>query len=149
MYIRTEPSFEQVPATGTGSGVSRLRDANTAWQWAVSIGFALLQGVRDFNKLTDLLFFARYPGREGQRLTRDEQKAWLRIRDDIVKPILATQRPAVPITTGTPTGSLGTLVLNTPGRASFSYAFTPEDALWIARFIVGEAGGRDETRNPE
>jgi hypothetical protein len=147
MYIRAEPSFEQVPTAGTGSWFSRLRDAARAGQWTIAIGIALLQGVRDVNKLSDLLFFARYPGREGQVLTQVEQKAWLRIRDDVVKPILAKQRPAVPIAPGTPTVPLGTLVLNTPGRAPFSYAFTPEDALWIARFIVGEAGGRDDADN--
>src|SRR5215217_4670541 len=66
---------------------------------------------------------------------------------NVVKPRLAKQRPAVPIAPGTPTRPLGTLVLNAPGRAPFSYVFTPEDALWIARFIVGEAGGRDDADN--
>src|SRR5215207_7204140 len=66
---------------------------------------------------------------------------------DVVKPGLAKQRPAVPIAPGTPTRPLGTLALNTPGRAPFSYAITPVDALWLARFITGEAGGRDDADN--
>jgi hypothetical protein len=42
----------------------------------------------------------------------------------------------------TPTGPFG--VLTVRGRPSFRYAFTAEDALWLARFVIGEAGGRDD-----
>lgn len=48
---------------------------------------------------------------------------------------------------GMPAGGFGTLVVSAPGRKSFSYKFTPEDALWTARFLVGEAGGRDNKGN--
>ena len=34
-----------------------------------------------------------------------------------------------------------------PERLRFAYAFTPEDAVWTARFIVGEAGGDDNPDN--
>jgi hypothetical protein len=44
-------------------------------------------------------------------------------------------------------GSLGTLTVSAPGRRPLSYAFTPEDVLWTARFIVGEAGGKDTVDN--
>lgn len=42
---------------------------------------------------------------------------------------------------------LGTLICALPGRLPFRYAFTPEDALTTARFLVGEAGGRDNAEN--
>jgi len=43
-----------------------------------------------------------------------------------------------------PTGTLGALISAVPGRPTLSYRFTPEDVLWMARFIVGETGGRDD-----
>lgn len=45
------------------------------------------------------------------------------------------------------TDSFGTLTATVPGRKPFSYKFTSEDALWTARFLVGEAGGRDNKGN--
>jgi len=45
-----------------------------------------------------------------------------------------------------PQGSFGTLTSNAFGR-QFSYRFTAEDVLWTARFLVGEAGGRDDLGN--
>lgn len=52
------------------------------------------------------------------------------------------------VTPSTPQGSFGKLVMGLPGQPSqFSYTFTPEDALWLARFIVGEAGGKDNLDN--
>lgn len=46
-----------------------------------------------------------------------------------------------------PSGPMGTLVLKAPGIRQFSYTFTPEDALWAAKLIVLEAGGRDDADN--
>jgi len=45
-----------------------------------------------------------------------------------------------------PSGPFGTLTVSEPSRR-FSYAFTPDDVLWTARFIVGEAGGRNDLDN--
>jgi hypothetical protein len=42
---------------------------------------------------------------------------------------------------------LGTLTVTAPEQLRFSYTFTPEDAVWTARFIVGEAGGRTDLDN--
>ena len=47
---------------------------------------------------------------------------------------------------GAPAGRFGTLTSNAFGR-QFSYRFTAEDVLWTARFLVGEAGGRDDLGN--
>jgi hypothetical protein len=49
--------------------------------------------------------------------------------------------------TGVQQRPLGTLILQQPGGRGFSYRFTPEDVLWTARFIVGEAGGRNDLPN--
>lgn len=53
-------------------------------------------------------------------------------------------------TTGLPT-SLGILKIDTSQRGlerSFpEYRFTPEDALWLARFVIGEAGGTNDKDN--
>lgn len=46
-----------------------------------------------------------------------------------------------------PRGPFGVLTVSAPGRFSLSYIFTPEDVLWTARFIVGEAGGKDNAEN--
>jgi peptidoglycan hydrolase-like protein with peptidoglycan-binding domain len=46
----------------------------------------------------------------------------------------------------TPNGPFGTLTV-VGGRRPFSYPFTSEDAEWLAKLIVGEAGGRDDTDN--
>jgi hypothetical protein len=47
---------------------------------------------------------------------------------------------------GAPHGPFGTLTSNAFGR-QFSYRFTAEDVLWTARFLVGEASGRDDLGN--
>jgi hypothetical protein len=43
-------------------------------------------------------------------------------------------------------GTYGRLTIMSPTK-TFNYRFTKEDALWTARFIVGEAGGRDNLEN--
>ncbi|MEO0688971.1 MAG: DUF2272 domain-containing protein [Pseudomonadota bacterium] len=42
---------------------------------------------------------------------------------------------------------LGKVQLFTRGRVVGEYQFTPEDRLWTARLVIGEAGGRDTTEN--
>jgi len=56
---------------------------------------------------------------------------------------VAQPAPQAPL----PSGPLGTLLLDLPGRPRFAYRFTPDDELWAARFIVGEAGGTDNADN--
>lgn len=45
-----------------------------------------------------------------------------------------------------PSGPFGVLAASLPGRR-FRYALTADDAVWTARFIVGEAGGRNDPDN--
>lgn len=46
-----------------------------------------------------------------------------------------------------PVGPFATIVAQAPGRPEKRYTFTAEDVLWMARFIKGEAGGRDDRAN--
>jgi hypothetical protein len=123
-----------------------------------AVRLAILWGQRDVTALTNMVFFHRHPERGGRKLVRDERnypalsREWISIRDSIVLPALKKPRPAAsggagPAPAPLPQGQLGTLTVVAPGRAPFRYAFTPEDALWTARFIVGEAGGRDDPGN--
>jgi hypothetical protein len=123
----------------------------------------ILAGDRDVNTLTNSVFYARHPERQGQPLRREEDqfatlsREWLEIRDRFVRPALQTNpMPAqsIPIATqpvsanlDTPQGPFATLTAMIIGRPPFQYVFTPEDALWTARFITGEAGGKDNPDN--
>lgn len=86
-----------------------------------------------------------------QRLVSDGiigPNTWRRMR--IVLRLQPSIPEAIPFSTdlGTmPRGPFGTLIVSDPGFSPFSYTFTPEDVLWIARFIVGEAGGRADRDN--
>ena len=113
---------------------------------------AIAAGERDEGKLTNAVYFARYPERVGQRIAPGDQAAkqeWLRIRDTMVRPALTgASRSAGPAAAGAPAPrKLGTLEALIPGEAPFRYTFTPDDALWTARFVRGEAGGRDDAEN--
>jgi len=121
------------------------------------------RGVRDENHLTNMVFFARHPNRLGRKLMRGEPgfdalaKEWLLIRDHLVRPSLSAKSTPAPLmpsqvpasvqTSDLPTGRYGTLVVEAPAEYRFSYTFTPEDGLWLARLLKGEAGGRDDLNN--
>jgi hypothetical protein len=56
-------------------------------------------GTRDVNKLSNLVFWARYPSLNGQRIPagrKDLEREWIRIKNEIVVPLLASlpQGPA-------------------------------------------------------
>ena len=124
---------------------------------STAVRLAALWGQRDANLLTNLVFFHRHPERGGRALVRDEpgyadlSREWIAIRDTIVRPQLEGPRP-VPAspsqtTAALPSGPFGTLTLTASGRQPVRYPFTAQDVLWTARFIVGEAGGRDDAGN--
>jgi hypothetical protein len=153
MYVQKSEVLGQAPrAASQGASSSWLQNIVEEARLRVAIS----QGIRDENQLTNQVFFARHPERAGQKLSRGapqfEQLAqeWLDIRNRLVRPVmqgLATKTTsAVPATTSvpadTPRGPFGTLA-----GPHFSYVFTPEDVLWTARFIKGEAGGRDDRDN--
>jgi hypothetical protein len=124
-----------------------------------AVRLAALWGQRDPDVLTNMVFFHRHPERGGRKLAGNEpgfpalSREWLTIRDVIVRPALGSPRgPAAPAeagqaAAGLPRGPLGTLTAAAPSPGPFRYPFTPEDTLWTARFLVGEAGGRDDPGN--
>lgn len=81
------------------------------------IASRILAGDRDVNTLTNVVFYARHPERQGQPIRRGENefeqlsREWLDIRDSLVRPALARagQIPVSPATT-TKTGWKGALV---------------------------------------
>lgn len=70
----------------------------------------------------------------------------------VVAPSAAPRGPGARVSTGatipiTTPPRLGTLHVTAPRLPPFSYTFTPEDLVWTARFLVGEAGGADSLDN--
>lgn len=113
------------------------------------------------NQLSNAVFLARHPELRGRPLRWDEHaliREWIGIRDQVVRPLLsAGASPGSPVSTtrapnrsepgARPAGALGTIVARVPGQPAFKYPFTPEDALWTARMLEGEAGGSDDLDN--
>ena len=82
-----------------------LEDELTASElsrWRPFVQVQIAAGLRDRDDLTNLVFFARHPQREGRPLRRDEpdfgplSREWLQIRDAVVAPALG--RAADPLT---------------------------------------------------
>ena len=131
---------------------------------ALKVALAMLAGERDVTKLTSMLFFLRYPERGGARIRPEETQLaqeWKEIRDRIVKPALERLSATAPATlpqpsqdvpaTGAaaaaPVGPFGTLTIEAPEKLRLQYQFTPDDVLWTARLVEGEAGGEDNPEN--
>lgn len=97
----------------------------------VAVRLAIRAGHRDENKLTNLLFFTRHPGRFGQKLLKSDPEfqqlstEWLSIRNNIV-------RPALRETAG------GSTVPAAPSGGPLPYPVTPGE----------EYGGRWKTQRP-
>jgi hypothetical protein len=153
--------LEQVsPVT---SLLDRIQSALRGGLWSLAVGLAIASGNRDANALTNMIFFARHPELKGRQIRRGERALadeWSGILNGIVQPALdallrgapAAPSPSVPAEGATapgelPQGPFGTLTARYPGVTTFSYRFTPEDAVWTARLILGEAGGRDDAEN--
>ncbi len=139
-------------------GASAIASNDRIWL----LTYAIRTGDRREKGLTNMIFFRRHPDRKGDALRKGEPgfhtlaNEWLNIRDTIVKPLLARlntsrSKPA-PIPLPTPRNSpaipmpnhgLGSIPLFQGGRVVRNYRFTPDDRLWTARLIVGEAGGRN------
>ena len=124
-------------------------EAESVFLEPLRVAMAVARGERDEDKLTNDVFFARYPERGRRAIAPDEKDlaaVWIGIRDRLVRPLLA--RAAKPMASGgsapagAPGGPYGTLTLNAPGRKPFSYRFTAEDALWTAKLVILEAGGQ-------
>ncbi len=91
-----------------------LEQDNAATTESAAIRTAIQRGVRDENRLTDLLFNTRHPERRGLRLRQEEQqliREWLEIRDTLVRPALRGPSrggaPARPAATQPPSTTSG------------------------------------------
>jgi hypothetical protein len=89
------PQWAEIAATPFGGGTqettvpAQAADALRWQQWSTAIQKAIQGGVRDENRLTDMVFYARHPERHRQRLQPQERQLiqeWLEIRDRLVLP---------------------------------------------------------------
>ena len=80
-----------------------IRSALRAGNEPLAVRFAISSGVRDENRLSDLVFYTRYPQQQGKKLMRGDPliPKWLEIRDRVVRPVL--RAPAVPGRPAAPT----------------------------------------------
>ncbi|MDT3439334.1 NlpC/P60 family protein [Pseudofrankia sp. BMG5.37] len=97
------------PAGSTGlAGLSEgwIPDPGGMVTQAVTYAKLLLgAGVDDENKLTDLVLHSRHPELGGRSIRKDEQglaAEWLRLRDTIVRPLLASLRSGRDVVSGPP-----------------------------------------------
>jgi hypothetical protein len=98
MYIRTQEGLgQQVKPIQEGRLTTEINDALRRGLWTHAVGRRVLAGNRDENLLTDMVFFARHPERQGRRLKRGEQRfkrlrqEWLDIRNLVVRPALGAR----------------------------------------------------------
>jgi soluble lytic murein transglycosylase-like protein len=86
------PSSAGTVTSLLGSIADRFRHLIQTGQEVLAISEAIRSGQTDLNKLTSLVFFARHPELGGRKLRADERELaqeWLRIRDTLVRPVLA------------------------------------------------------------
>jgi murein DD-endopeptidase MepM/ murein hydrolase activator NlpD len=96
---------------------SKLGEYATSAQLYAAVSSAFLGGNTDENKLTDMIFFARHPERNGEKLKTYEKaliQEWLNLRNNVVRPIIAKMKEVKgstgASTPATPAGS-GSVVL--------------------------------------
>jgi hypothetical protein len=117
MYIHANIGVGQtLPASASDSLFQKIQNALAGGQWYVALTLAVLAGLRDENKLTNMIFFARHPERGGRKLEQSDpnfkqlSQEWLDIRRGIVRPFLdqiaraqpSTAKPTTPVTGGKP-----------------------------------------------
>jgi len=112
--LKTDLEFEEAfdfESTGLLSATfDKIRDALVRGNEPLAVRLAILAGRKDKTDLTNMVFFARHPDRQGKRIETHEpnfqrlSQEWREIRDRIVSPALsqATQPSVIP-STGTTT----------------------------------------------
>jgi hypothetical protein len=94
------------PPAGSPSAPSSLyqqtQDLVRRGMLTAEVAFALIAGERDENKLTNLVFYSRYPSLRNQRLSSSDPKAkeWTHIKNGLIRPILtkissSSSKPAI------------------------------------------------------
>src|SRR5262245_7314093 len=64
--------------------------------WATAVAMAGDAGLRDANRLTNLVFWSQHPSLVGERIRADQPELaseWYRLRDQLVRPALAEPAP--------------------------------------------------------
>jgi LAS superfamily LD-carboxypeptidase LdcB len=95
------PEFDSELESIFGSIFDKIEDVVDWGKAQFMVRKEILAGNQDENQLTSLVFFARYPERQGRKLNKSESnfqqlsQEWLEIRDRIVRPIL-NQTQATP-----------------------------------------------------
>jgi hypothetical protein len=110
MYLQTNERLGQAAEissatpTSTNSLFQQIQEALASGQWYLALTLAVLSGVRDENKLTNMIFFARHPERGGRKLEQSDpdfkqlSQEWLDIRNRLIRPFLNKTTPATPST---------------------------------------------------
>ena len=115
----------------------QLQDAVRKGLLTMEIAFAILFGERDVNKLTNLVFYARYPDMLDKKLKRDDPRAqeWVHIRDNVIRPVLekVSSLGSVPVAPTIPTGTDISLTKNKEQILTGLRAFTaPSEIISIS-----------------
>lgn len=87
------------PVAEEESAVERIGAALRQGAWSLAVPLLIATGVRDVNRLTNIVFHARHPELRGRSIRRDEKalaREWLAVRDQVVRPLLGTQADAGP-----------------------------------------------------
>jgi len=84
VYLSSDVAATTIPVFG------QLHDALRRGAWTAAVVLARARGEMDENRLTDMIFAGRYPQRPpGSQLTVAQKRAWIAIRNEMVRPVLA------------------------------------------------------------
>jgi len=112
----------------------QLRAALASRSWSEAVVAATTTGVRDENRITDLIFFTMHPERHGTRVAAHEQslaRQWRDIRDQIVRPRLKSRPIPAPG---------GPMVTPVPRQPSVVALGSARSTTWLRRAWMGHAG---------
>jgi hypothetical protein len=146
----SHPASEDSGGSVLSSLPRQLSEAVRKGLFSLQVASTILSGERDENKLTNLIFLSRHPGRDpGEKIKRHERqlaREWLDIRDRIVGPILK-------VLAGTPEGArpfsktsgtvLATVERYRPLAASAAAKYGLDLAL-VLGVIAAESGGNKD-----
>jgi hypothetical protein len=105
MSILAESDLE---SEAEGGVVGWFQDLGQLFRERSMVADQMAQGVTDENKLTDVVFYNRYPGWRGKRLPDTQvalRQEWIAIRDSIVRPLLQSPpvvQPPAPVPPAAP-----------------------------------------------
>lgn len=130
-------------ATVLKKGMDNIASFKQAGRFFYIAVTAISKGERDENKITNILFYDKYPHTKGKKLKRNDPlaKDWLNIRNNIARPLLGK------LSTTKNHPNIGSIIPET----NVSYVqysngqlkkITPESVLWLAKMIDAETWGK-------